>query len=87
MTFDFASPLLNAIIGSFSALEEPLARHLEAIDEWKARQNDKPALWKDKSKFAEIEDARDVSTSSDARADDLALSLTLAFGLPDDHVL
>jgi hypothetical protein len=63
MTFDFTSPLINAIIESFSALEDPLALHLAAIDEWRARQNDKPALWKDKTKFSEIEDARDVGPS------------------------
>lgn len=64
MTFNFASPLINAIIDSFSTLEDPLARYLEVIDEWKARQNDKPALWKDKAKYSEIEDARDVRSLS-----------------------
>lgn len=61
MTFNFSSPLLNAIIDSLSDLEEPLARYLDAVNEWKARDNDKPSLWKDKTKYPEIEDARDVS--------------------------
>lgn len=63
-TFFFNSPLLDDIVESLPALEEPLSKYIESIHEWKARDNDKSALWKEKDKYSAIEDARDVSLLS-----------------------
>lgn len=56
-----ANPLLNRIVSSLPVLREPVATLLDDIDVRKARTDKPEDMFKDPTKFPDIQEAKEVS--------------------------